>query len=351
MASNGVLSKMTPVFPSKTFPNHYTVVTGLFPETHGIVSNTMYDPVFNATFSLGNTAEVTNGRWWGGEPIWVTTVLQGLKSATYFWPGSEAEIKGTRPTYYEIYNRNVNYTTRINQVLAWLDLPLDQRPSFLCCYFELVDDYGHSYGPDSPKIAQAIDEVDGVLGYFLDQLKVRSIQDEVNVILTSDHGMTGLNRSKVILIDNYINMTDVFAVDIGPVVYLIPNEGKLQQIYNQLNGSHPNMTVYFKEDIPEVFTYRNNRRITPIVGIADEGWSVTTTDYFNKNPNAFTGGNHGYDNRLADMQAIFVANGPAFQKGIQLEDFVNLDVYLLLCHALGLEPASNNGTLVTSILA
>jgi len=309
----------------------------------------MYDPVFNESFSIYNVQAVTNASWWGGEPIWVTAQLQNQIAATYFWPGSEAPIMNVRPTYWEMYNYSIPYSTRVDKILYWLDLPAEARPTLICAYFELVDSIGHEYGPNSPQIDQAIQTVDSTIGSILAGLEARGILDDINIIVTSDHGMTTVNRSQVILIDNYINMSDARVVEFNPILSLIPEEGQEQQIFDALSNAHPNFTVYLKADLPDLWNYKNNRRVTPIVGVADLGWSVGITSQLN-NSKAFTGGTHGYDNRLADMQAIFIGRGPALKQGYQVDSINNVDVYSLICQLLSLNPAANNGSMPINLL-
>eukprot|EP01114_Cavostelium_apophysatum_P017585 TRINITY_DN5267_c0_g1_i2.p1 TRINITY_DN5267_c0_g1~~TRINITY_DN5267_c0_g1_i2.p1 ORF type:complete len:454 (-),score=67.43 TRINITY_DN5267_c0_g1_i2:141-1502(-) len=349
ISGGAYVPSLRPIFPSKTFPNHYTLATGLFAETHGIVSNTFYDPVFNATFTIDSKA-VGEARWWGGEPIWVTAVKQGQRSATEFWPGSEAPIMNTRPTYWKTYDSKVSSEDRIGTILSYLELPDDKRPTFLSGYFDVVDIAGHAYGPDSKQVDDAVAVVDSAIGKLIAGLEKQKIRDKVNVILVSDHGMTAVSRERVVFIDQYVNMSLFKVVDWTPILFIIPTEGKSQEVYDALHGAHPNLTVYFKNDTDEYWNYRDNRRITPIVGVADLGWSIGTTALFNSSQTRYTGGTHGYDNRLPDMQAFLVGNGPVFKSGTILEMMVNLNVYPLLCHILGLIPAPNNGTVPTDLL-
>jgi predicted AlkP superfamily pyrophosphatase or phosphodiesterase len=179
LSETGVKAKrLIPSFPTKTFPNHYTIVTGLFPENHGIIANKMYDPKLNATFSLGDRKSVEDSRWWGGEPIWVTAEKQGQTSAILFWPGSETEIKGIRPTYWQKYDQSLAYDKRVQQALDWLDLPVAQRPTLIALYFDAPDTQGHSYGPDSPEVKNAIRKVDTTIGILLQGLKQRGILND-----------------------------------------------------------------------------------------------------------------------------------------------------------------------------
>ena len=347
LAASGVRAEaLIPVFPTHTFPNHFTIITGLYPENHGIVSNRMYDPEFDAFFWIGEDSEpARDGRWYEGEPIWVTTEKQGQISATMFWPGSDAEIQGIRPTYWSTYDGSVSNKDRVDTVLTWLALPDSERPTFITLYFSDVDSWGHYYGPDAPEMDSVIQAMDGTIGMLLDSLRERDYLDDINLIVASDHGMTPSSRDQVIFLDDYINLDDVQIVDWTPVAAIRPNEGMEDSIYHALAGAHPNLSVYRKNDIPERLFYRNHRRISPFIGIADEGWSITSHDYFDTHPSAYTGGTHGYDNRLTSMRGIFIASGPAFKNDLVVESFGNIHIYELICHILSLQPAENDGSL------
>lgn len=346
LAKDGVRAKrMIPSFPSKTFPNHYTIVTGLYPENHGIVSNRMWDPSLNKSFvykdSLSNTEDV----WWGGEPIWITAVKQGQISATYFWPGSEAVIGGFRPTFYKSYDGKVPDTSRVDQVLQWLDMPVQERPTLITLYFSHTDEIGHRYGPESKEILPAIRAMDSMIGRLSDGLKARKLFDKINIIVTADHGFAGVSSDSLIFLDDYIDMNQVMAIMETPVVGLRSKDGDNQKLFSTLKGIHPRMHVFTKENMPARFHFTNNDRISPVILVADEGWSITTRSYYNKNRNYDFGGSHGYDNELVCMGAVFVAHGPAFRKGYLEEPFYNIHLYELMCRILGLKPAPNDGSI------
>lgn len=346
LSTNGVKAKaLIPAFPTKTFPNHYTIVTGLYPEKHGIIANKMYDPKFKSTFSLGDRSSVEDGRWWGGEPVWVTTEKQGQISATLFWPGSEASIKGVRPTYWEKYDGKLEYKKRVQKVLDWLELPLKKRPTFIALYFDEPDTQGHKYGPDSKEVKDAIHKVDTTLGQLMEALKQRGILEKVNIIITSDHGMTSIKPDKVIFLDDYIDLNTVEIIDWSPVLALYPHDGEKEKIYNTLVKAHPQLNVYYKEDIPERLHFRNHRRITPIIGIANEGWSISSRDLLNSLKLKFLRGTHGYDNQVSSMHGIFIASGPAFKKGSVIKSFESIHIYNLITKILSLKPASNDGNI------
>jgi predicted AlkP superfamily pyrophosphatase or phosphodiesterase len=339
LARQGVQARwMIPVFPSLTFPNFYSIATGLYPEHHGIVSNTMLDSALGS-FSLRDRSSVEDPRWWGGEPIWVTAVKQNQRAATYFWPGSEAEIKRVRPTYYKIYDSSVPDAARVWQVLQWLSLPPAQAPSLLTVYFNDVDDAGHRFGPNAPETDSAIARVDSAVGALLDGLEQRGLTSKVNLIVVSDHGMAEVSPDHVIHLDQLIDTAAVNLVDQGPIVSLSPKSGRGDEIIGQLRRS-PHLKVYGKSEIPAALHYRANPRIQPILAIADEGWIATA-----RSGAGSPRGMHGYPPDLPSMRALFLARGPAFARSAVVPPFQSIHVYDLVAHILRLTPAANDGSL------
>ncbi|MEJ2543008.1 MAG: alkaline phosphatase family protein, partial [Calditrichaceae bacterium] len=310
IAEKGVQAQwMIPVFPTKTFPNHYSIATGLYAEHHGIVGNTMYDPEFKAVFSLGNREEVQNPRWWHGEPIWVTAEKQNIKTASYYYPGSETKIDRIQPAYWRTYDDSIPNSERVNQILAWLDLPVTERPQLITLYFSDLDDAGHEYSPDSSAIGISIAHVDSCIGQLLNGLKERKIEDQVNLMILSDHGMATVEPGNIIVLDDYIN-TDQTEKIINEyqLVHIFPKEGKEDSVYQGLtNNVSEHFTCYRKDGIPDRYHYKNNRRIGPILCVADEGWvlmersSYEELDNKNELPTHPTGA-HGYDNQLESMR-------------------------------------------------
>lgn len=350
LARDGVQAKwMTPSFPSKTFPNHYTIATGLYPQNNGIVENSVYDKDTGVTFSMSNREEVQNSRWWLGEPIWITAEKQGQKTAPYFWPGSEAKISGTRPTYWKPYDGNFANDARVSTILSWLDLPLGKRPTFLTLYFSDVDSAGHEFSPDSTETRDAVLKVDNELGRLIDGLKARGIFSQINLIIVSDHGMATQDPKNTIILDELFDTN--LAVKVlwtAEIVSIFPKEGKEDAIFNALKAKLPaHAKVYRKAEIPARFHYANSPRIAPLLVLPDEGWTLTTKERFEEakakgRSNRLRGG-HGYDNGLKSMRAIFIAHGSAFKKGAVLEPFENVQVYNVMTRILGLKPAPNDG--------
>lgn len=352
LAAGGVRARwMVPVFPSLTFPNHYSIATGLYAEGHGIVGNTIYDPEFGATFSMSKREEVQNGRWWQGEPIWVTAERQGQRAGIYFFPGSEAEIGGVRPTYWRAYDGDVPNSKRVDQILAWLDLPRERRPTLLALYFSDVDSAAHDHSPDSPETARAVERVDGMLGRLTSGLRARGVFEAVNIVLVSDHGMATVEPGRFVFLDDHFDAERAAAVVWGATLAgVFPKAGEEEAVYRSLTArAIEHARCYRKQDIPARFRYSASRRIPPVVCLADEGWKLTSRERYERDRvenrlKTRASGEHGYDNQLESMRALFVAHGPAFKKGAVVEPFESVSVYNMMAAALGLRPARNDGS-------
>ena len=339
---NGVLADgLIPVFPTKTFPNHYSLVTGLYTENTGMISNTMYDAEMNANYSMGNRGAVMDPRWYGGEPIWVTAELQGLTAGAMFWPGSEAPIKDTYATYWMPYDDDMPHFARVDTLISWLES--DQKPDFMTLYFSRVDSYGHRYGPNADEIGIALSDVDAAIGYLISELERIGIWPDINILITSDHGMTEVSEERVIFLDDLISLDDVDVYDWTPAAMLQPKEGKKDEVFNALKAAENNYVVYKKEDIPDYFRVKNHHRVPEIMMIADIGYTITSKPFFERR--GVSGGAHGYDHREPDMQAFFAASGPAFKSGEKVPPFEMIHIYELMTHMLGLQPAMNDGSI------
>nr|XP_020459248.1 ectonucleotide pyrophosphatase/phosphodiesterase family member 5 [Monopterus albus] len=326
---------------TKTFPDHYSLVTGLYAETHGIVANEMYDPTLNRSFSM-ETDSIYDSRWWEeAVPLWVTIQKAGGRSGAAMWPGSDVKIHGLYPTQYLPYNASVSFETRVERIIEWLSAPKEEAVDFGVLYWEEPDKSGHSLGPQSPRMDAVIVDIDEKLGFLINELKKARLYETVNLIVTSDHGMTQLFSDKIIELDEYVSRDLYTWVDKSPVVGILPKEGKLEEVYSKLVDANPNMVAYKKKDIPEHFHYRHNIRIMPIILEAKEGWTIV------QNRTApFMLGNHGYDNTLRSMQPVFVARGPAFRRDYVKISMRSVDIYPLMCHILAIHPLPNNGSLL-----
>lgn len=351
LAREGVRAKwMIPSFPTKTFPNHYTIVTGLYPEHHGIVENNVYD--FGEIFKIDDRRQVEDSRWWWGEPIWVTAQKQGQIAGSYFFVGSEAEIEGTRPKYWRIYDGKVPPEMRVDKVLGWFDLPAGQRPTVITMYFSDTDDIGHEFGPDAEETRYAALNADRHIRRLVEGLRSRGIGDRVNIIIVSDHGMAARDQRNAIVMDDYFDTKDKSIADpiltTGEIWQIFPKTGKEDFIMERLKRI-THATCWRKANIPTRLHYNEGRRIAPIVCSSDEGWAMTSRERFEttKKSDDFNElrGAHGYDNNVASMRATFIAHGPAFKKGYVAEPFENIHVYELMCKILGLKPPKNDGDL------
>jgi len=344
LAAAGVRADaLRPSFPSLTFPNHYTLVTGLYPDHHGIVHNRIEGNGENDKFVYNDASTTADGRWWGGEPIWVGAERQGLRSATMFWPGSDTAIAGVRPSYWKPFDRNVSPEERVDTVLGWLDLPPAQRPRFLTLYFEHVDRAGHDHGPSSPEVNNALAEIDAALGRLLDGLAARGLTGAINLLVVSDHGLAAASNARVVVIDDVINLKRVRAVNYGVVAGFAPKPGQQAYAYKTLVKRHDHMRCWRRTQMPARFHYGSNPRIPPIVCLADPGWIIARSDWLKEHADDSPRGEHGYDNDLPEMRALFIASGPSFRRGTRVPEFDNVDVYPLMAHLLHIRPAPNDG--------
>ena len=291
-----------------------------------------------ARFSLSNRDAVTDGRWWAGEPIWVTAERQGVVAAPVFWPGSEAEIGGVRPTHWLAYDGDLGYDARADQALAWLD----DGAGFLTLYFEAVDNAGHRHGPDAPEVDAAIEEVDAALARFVDGLRTRGRLDDVDLVVVSDHGMTPVSRDRTVRLDEVVDLETV-DVDWGEVVGLWPADTVDVDALIARVSALPHLTAMRKADVPERLHYSNHDRIPPVVVLVEPGWTATSQAYLDRNPERPSGGSHGFDNAFPDMHGLFLARGPHFRSGVEVGPLQTVDVYGILTRAMGLDPAPNAG--------
>jgi len=351
LAAGGVHVKhLQPVFPSKTFPNHYSLVTGLHPEKHGIVDNSMYDPIHQRQFAMSMAQEVADGFWWGGEPIWITAELQGITAATYFFPGSEAEIKGKRPSYWFPYKHDTPIRERTEQVLAWLALPEAERPRVITLYFSDVDTAGHNYGPASVEVAKALQDVDAEVAYLVTTLRQRGQFEQVNLIISSDHGMAEVDQRKYMIAEELFDSSLARSVRFSrEIVSIFPKEGEEERVYQQIAERYnpEQMRLYRKAELPERFQHQQHARIAPIIMLAEQPWIFVRRSLLpglKADPSFLRArGSHGYDNTELEMQGMLIAFGPAFQRGAVVPKLSMVDIYNVMAASVGLTPAENDG--------
>lgn len=342
LAAAGASGPMRPSFPTKTFPNFYTLVTGKRPDRSGIVDNSMIDPRRpGQMFGLGNNPQALDPFWWDeAEPLWVTAERAGIRSATMFWPGSEVPIRGTRPSDWLRYDQAVSNVQRVNTVLDWMRRPLAIRPAFVTIYFDTVDTAGHRFGPDSAEVNAAVAEVDRRVGELVDGMAMLGIT--ANLVIVADHGMRQVSSERLIPLDPLIDRASYQLITGGPYAAIEPVTGTDERVAQALLVPHDHMTCARKQDLPARLAYGKNPRVAAIICIAEPGWMIMP----GPPPAPIEGGAHGYDNADPEMRALFIATGPAFAEGAKLDVFDNVAVAALLRAVMGLpEDATADGKL------
>jgi predicted AlkP superfamily pyrophosphatase or phosphodiesterase len=339
LAERGAFAKgLVPAFPSVTFPNHYSIVTGLFPDHHGIVNNTMFDPtVTGRPFALAYRDALANPAWWNeGTPIWVTLHRQGKRSSTMFWPGSETSIHGIQPDDWLPYTEAMTSLDRVETLLAWLDRPEHNRADFATLYFSEVDIFGHRFGPGAAEVGEAVRRVDDALRHLIDGLERLGIGGTTNLIVVSDHGMAEVGHSQAIDIKALLSGLETAALQwSGPVAGFAVAPGERETALNRLAGeSH--MTCWPKSEIPQRLHLGSHRRVPDVVCLAQVGWTITDGSPIPR-------GVHGYDPAEPDMWGLFIATGPGLAAR-KLDLVANIDVYPLLCRLLGVPPEKNDAS-------
>lgn len=348
LADGGVRAAMRPSFPSLTFPNHYTLVTGKRPDHNGIVGNTIEDPqIPGVTFTLSNRDAVTDSRWWEmAKPIWVSAEQQGVRTGTMFWPGSEAQIDGVRPSKWAVFDQKKLSNDRVDTLLSWIDGSKDAPLGLATLYFDIVDSAGHKYGPESAEVRKASAEVDAAIARLVEGLKARGLYHATNIVIVADHGMAPLPGSQRVVLDEAVDLSKLRYVGLGAIAGIYPNKGEEATVTAALTKPQAHMTCWEKAKIPTRLHYGSNRRIAPIVCSAETGWYITTAESQAKRTSPERdGGAHGFDNADPLMQAVFVAHGPSFQSGKTLPVFDNVDVYPLLAKVTGVHPEKVDGHL------
>jgi predicted AlkP superfamily pyrophosphatase or phosphodiesterase len=335
LVAGGAFGPMRPSFPSVTFPNHYTLVTGLHPDHHGIVGNRFTD----AELGVFTMASKESGFWDQAEPIWVSAEKAGVRTGTMFWPGSEVEIHGVRPSRWEPFDQSMSGDARVDRILSWLDLPADQRPRFETLYFDIVDSAGHRHGPDAAETRAAVASVDASIGRLVEGLKARGLYDRTLLVLVSDHGMAATSPDRVVWIDDIIDPAALQIGYGGAVLTADPAPGREAEVQQKLVGRHPHMECWNKADVPARLVYGSNPRVARIVCLVETGWLTATRD----RPVTRPGGAHGYDNQAPEMQALFIAHGPGVIPGRRLTDLDSVDVQPFLARVLGVTAPQGDG--------
>lgn len=351
IARHGVkAASVRPSFPSKTFPNHYAIATGLYPDHHGIVQNTFYDPEMGRQYKIADRSAVEDGAFYAGEPIWITAEKQGLNAASFFWVGSEADVMGSYPSIWKPYDHNFPYEARVDSVIAWLQLPKQQRPRLITWYYPEPDGVGHRHGPESDETKEMLHYLDSLVGDFLDKLATLPIADQVNVIITSDHGMSATSAERTVFLDKvlkpeWIEMTQ----GSNPIMLFDASEGYEDSVLNALVRA-PGVSAWRHGELPDTLNYGTHPRTLDVIAVGDIGWTLLE-DSEDFEP-GYSGGSHGYESRHKDMHNIFYATGPAFKRGYIHPGFENVNIYPLIAHILDLEIPEVDGKLskVSSML-
>ncbi len=334
LATAGVSASMRPSFPSVTFPNHYTIVTGLRPDRSGIVGNRMEDArrpgqVF--------TMATDDPFWWTeSEPIWVTAEKAGIRTATMFWPGSNVDFGGVRPTDWQQFAQGVSNRQRVDGITDWLRRPAETRPKLLTLYFDAVDSAGHKYGPDDTRTTQVVGEIDAQIGRL--RRALAELGQPANLVIVADHGMAAISADRVIRIDRLLPAGSFAAISDGPYAGITPAAGREAEVAGVLLAKHRHMSCWRKADLPERLHYGRNPRVPPFVCLAETGWLALTREPPADHPPS--GGAHGYDTAAPEMAALFIASGPGIKPGGTLPSFDNVDVAPLLRDLIGLPPAT-----------
>jgi alkaline phosphatase D len=330
LAIKGVKAKsMKPSYPTKTFPNHYSIVTGLYPDHHGIINNVFYDPKIKEVFSLGSNAK-TDGRFYGGNPIWNVAEQQGVRTAAFYWPGSDTGERS--PSIFKTYDASVPYSSRIETVIEWLKLPEKERPHLITLYFDEPDHTGHTFGPLSNENRGIVHKMDSIIGILSNKLDALPIGKQINLILVSDHGMASIDNVKKVAILDYLKPGWLeYAQVINPVMSILARPDTRDSISKALSKV-PHIRYWKTDELPERLHYGTNARTLDFVIEAKKGYSLVENRM-----QKIKGGTHGYDTRVKDMHAIFYAKGPDFKTNKTVKAFRNVSVYNLIAHILGLE--------------
>jgi predicted AlkP superfamily pyrophosphatase or phosphodiesterase len=339
IAKNGCkASSLIPCFPSKTFPNHYSIATGLYPDHHGLINNSFYNTWVNRAYKVSDRSSVEDPRFYGGEPIWVTAQKQGIKTASYYWVGSETKIKGIQPDIWKQFDSRVSFEARIDSVITWLELPIKQRPRLITFYFEQPDKVGHESGPESDQTKRVVERLDSLLGIFCSKKNKLSIADSIDFMIVSDHGMAAISKEKAIALNDYISADKIESCYGNNPFFLIEPRKMYEDLVYSVLTNQEGLNVWRKNEIPDTLHYGKNEIIPSLVVCAKPGWGLykDASDFCN-------GGTHGYVPNYSDMHAIFFAIGPSFKKDYTHKSFANIEIYNLVCRLLNLKPSPNDG--------
>lgn len=345
----GVAARMRPSYPSKTFPNHYTIATGLVPDHHGIVANRFIQRSTGRKFSLGDPETKFDGSFYGGEPIWITAAKQGVKTGVVYWPGSDVEIKGMRPAYYHQYDGELlTFDQRLDEVHRYLTLPEAERPHLVMCYFDEPDATGHRRGPIHPETRARVESLDSLMRCFVSMIQSLPIADQIDLIITSDHGMVMTSPERLVRLSDYIDMSWITAIDYSVPVMLNARRETRNGVTIDYADSIvaalrdvPHIQAWRRSEVPAYLQFGSNENVGDVIINPAVGWVIG--ERYTEST-----GTHGYDPFESDLQVIFRAIGPHFKQSYVKPDlFQNVCVYPLICHLLGIVPAEVDGSVET----
>ena len=352
LMQDGVSARgLIPVFPSQTFTNHYSIATGLYPAHHGIISNIFFDPELGEYFRYKTPSATRDARWWGGEPIWITAVKQGRKSACYFWPGSEVVFAGIRATIAMPFDYSVPFADRLDRLFSWFARPANDRPAIALFYFEETNKAGHYFGPNSAELVSTVKMLDEQIGAIVRRSQAEQIP--LNFVIVSDHGFIATDGATMTaMIDDYVDFTRVQVDFDGPTCGLRPLDGDTDALLKRLQALPPQYKVYQSKDLPARWQMRDNQRIPPVWIVPEAGWRIQRRSTYLAVKDFNLKGDHGFDPQVQAMHGIFIASGPAFQTGRVIDAIENVHIYNLLCATLEISAAPNDGDdrLVRSVL-
>ncbi|WP_375549877.1 ectonucleotide pyrophosphatase/phosphodiesterase [Oceanicaulis alexandrii] len=344
--------RMIPVMPSKTFVNFYSIATGLYPENHGMTENAPYDR--EARTGFVNPMSAQDPFWWQGEPIWTTAEREGLTSAIMFWLGSEVAHDGLRPSIWTPYQHDKPYQERVDEVLAWYDAPAEDQPRLAAVYFDRVDSVAHRNGPENEAVAEAVADVDGYVAQLVAGLEARDLLETTNIIIVSDHGMAELSDERIVAVDDWIDFERVYSPHMEgrwgagaqPYIFLFSEDGDqaaIDEAHDAINASgNEHVMAYKAGEMPDHYHLDHPTRGPDLLVVAEAGWSLVAPS-LEQSPRRIIPGNHGYDNMDPVMGATFIAAGPRFDGVGEVAAFENVNVYLMIACALGLDPAETDG--------
>ena len=338
MEASGVRADaLIPVFPAMTFPSHYSIATGMYPGSHGLVGNTFYDPVEDRSYDFRVQSAVEDGQWYGGEPIWVTAEKQGMVAAAFYFVGTEAPVQGVHPSHWRRFDAGVPNRVRVDTALEWLGWTPKERPHVITLYFSDVDQVAHRFGPEpGPELARAVASVDGALGRLLDGVEALPHGSEVYVVLVSDHGMAAVQPGAHYALEQLTDLSDARMTAFGTygTIFVEGGDARTDELRSVLDDAMPRARVYRSDDAPPSLHIRDHPRFGDLIVLPDEGYTVGIGP-----PRGTSIGRHGWDPANRSMHGIFLAVGPGIAPGSRIPAFESVHVYPFMARVLGLDPA------------